>query len=501
MFEQYLILVFLLVIGFVAYKTYVIYQIRKKYQHIPGPKTNGIIGFYLGNLSEALKYIKDGKILADMMLDLSHKYGPVFKFQIVDKVVVFTIEPETVKEVLITQNFPKIPEVYRQVGYPYNERFLGNGILSETNFENWRKRRNLLNHGFNRKYSFLHDSVNELNSKIDILLLRLRSLADGKTKITLFNEINHVALDIIASVAFGMNVDSVNDPKNELNHYVYESLKGFYRQTFEPFLQFNPTEWKFLYNYKNTIRKLRKIGKKQIMKRLLSFQNDHYVSEDILDSLLKNHVDDKFDVENMIDDFVTFFVAGQETTANTLAFVMLELGRNPHVLEKLRLEIDSVLGSKSFISYEDITKLTYTNCVYKETLRLWPPIPEIARKSNKNISINGLDVPSGSWIEVSTYVSGRFDDYFQEPEKFIPERFLRESETTKIKNYTYFPFSLGARNCIGQNLAQLVGKTFIAKFVQNFDFTLDPNQNFGVIQEATLRPADGTKCFLSSRKN
>lgn len=68
---------------------------------------------------------------------------------------------------------------------------------------------------------------------------RLRSIADGKTKVVLFNEINHVALDIIASVAFGMNVDSVNDPKNDLNQYVYESLKGFYRQTFDPFLAVN----------------------------------------------------------------------------------------------------------------------------------------------------------------------------------------------------------------------------------------------------------------------
>nr|ATW72322.1 cytochrome p450 CYP3049F2 [Brachionus calyciflorus] len=499
MLENYIGIVILILLFFIVYKTYKIYVIRKKYGHIPGPKTNGLLGFYLGNLDEALKYLKGGKILADMMLDLSKKHGSVFKFQILDKIVVFTINQNAVKEVLITENFPKIPEIYNQVGFPYNERYLGNGLLSNTDSESWKKRRNLFNNGFHR--NILMNSIEEFNTKVDSLLVRLRLLSDGCTKITLFKEINHMALDVIASIAFGMNTNSINDPKNELNHYVYESLKGFYRQTFEPFIIYNPLEWKFLYNYKQIIRKLRDLGRKQILKRILNLQNGNYVADDILTNLLKNHVDEKFNVDNMVDDFLTFFVAGQETTANTLAFCMLELGRNPHVVKKLREEVDSVLGSKSYISYEDVAKLTYTNCVYKETLRMWPPIPEIARISDKEIEINGLKIPPKTWIQVSTYVSGRYEEYFEEPEKFLPERFLFNAENTRIKNYTYFPFSLGARNCIGQNFAQLVGKIFIAKFVQNFDMTLDWSQNLGVIQEATLRPADGTQCYLLPRKN
>ena len=66
---------------------------------------------------------------------------------------------------------------------------------------------------------------------------KLRGLADGNTEVVMFSEINHVLLDIIASVGFGMHVDSVNDPKNELNQSVYESLKGFYRYTYDPFIE------------------------------------------------------------------------------------------------------------------------------------------------------------------------------------------------------------------------------------------------------------------------
>jgi hypothetical protein len=86
--------------------------------------------------------------------------------------------------------------------------------------------------------------VNEFNAKIDTLMDKFRTVADGKTKVVMLSEINHVLLDIIASVGFGMHVDSVNDPHNELNTSVYDSLKGFYRYTFDPFIEVRLTEKK-----------------------------------------------------------------------------------------------------------------------------------------------------------------------------------------------------------------------------------------------------------------
>lgn len=80
-----------------AYHTVKMYILRRKYRHIPGPATKGIIGFYMGNLDLALKVMNDGKIFADWMLELSYQYGEVFKFQILDKIIVFTINPDAVK--------------------------------------------------------------------------------------------------------------------------------------------------------------------------------------------------------------------------------------------------------------------------------------------------------------------------------------------------------------------------------------------------------------------
>jgi cholesterol 24(S)-hydroxylase len=110
---------------------------------------------------------------------------------------------------------------------------------------------------------------------------------------------------------------------------------------------------------------------------------------------------EKFDLEDMIDDFVTFFVAGQETTANSLAFCFIELARNAEIVKKLRNELDSVLGSRNIVTNEDLGRLHYLSCVVKETLRLWTPANGTVREVNiDDFKINGLHIPKNTFIHV-----------------------------------------------------------------------------------------------------
>jgi cholesterol 24(S)-hydroxylase len=106
------------------------------------------------------------------------------------------------------------------------------------------------------------------------------------------------------------------------------------------------------------------------------------------------------DIEKMTDDFVTFFVAGQETTANALAFCFLEIAKNPLILGKAREEIDRVLGTRRTVTFQDVSELKYCSAIFKETLRLFPPVPLISRKSNKKFHINGVEIPKNSLIFV-----------------------------------------------------------------------------------------------------
>ena len=140
-------------IGFFLCKTISIYLMRRKYSHIPGPPTRGLLGFYLGNLQRIRQVMNtDGQILADLMREWVQLYGSVFKFQVFDQTIVFTINKEGVKNVLVAENFPKVPGIYDNVGFPYSERFLGNGLITDTDAKRWKKRRAKINPSFHREY-------------------------------------------------------------------------------------------------------------------------------------------------------------------------------------------------------------------------------------------------------------------------------------------------------------------------------------------------------------
>jgi cholesterol 24(S)-hydroxylase len=106
------------------------------------------------------------------------------------------------------------------------------------------------------------------------------------------------------------------------------------------------------------------------------------------------------DLDSMIDDFVTFFIAGQETTANALAFCFLELGKNKTIFNKAREEIDQILGERIEITYQDAIDLKYCSSIFKEALRMYPPAPAINRYILDEMNINGIRVPANTSLNV-----------------------------------------------------------------------------------------------------
>lgn len=116
-----------------------------------------------------------------------------------------------------------------------------------------------------------------------------------------------------------------------------------------------------------------------------------------------NIEDGDLDIETMTDDFVTFFIAGQETTANTLSICFLEMGKNPEIVRKAREEIDRVLGERTEVNYQDVNELKYCTAIFKEALRLYPPAPQVFRKTPEIIKINGFEIPENTPLWVNSY--------------------------------------------------------------------------------------------------
>lgn len=201
--------------------------------------------------------------------------------------------------------------------------------------------------------------------------------------------------------------------------------------------------------------------------------------------------------EDLIDDFVTFFSSGHETTSSTLSFCLLELLHNNDVFSNAVQEIKSVLGAQNDVTYDDLPKFKYLDYCLKETLRLYPPAPGIIRVTPNNVKLNKYVIPKGTTISSSPYVMGRHPQHWANPEGFRPERWQCTNDEGQVSTGVYFPFSLGPRNCIGQQFAIIESKVILAKFLNTFNVELCSGQTKRIHERGSLQPLDGVICKLS----
>jgi cytochrome P450 len=198
------------------------------------------------------------------------------------------------------------------------------------------------------------------------------------------------------------------------------------------------------------------------------------------------------------DELVTMFIAGHETSAVAISWGLYELVKNPHVAEKLRFELDSVLGDRD-ANVDDLPHLPYLDQVVKETMRLYPSAYNIGRVAKVDTEVGEYKVRAGQNVIMSQWAVQRSFRHYDEPDAFVPERWETERARTMPK-FAYFPFSGGPRNCIGAQFALLESKLILGAFVRNFDVTLEPGAAIGIDAALTLRPAQGMRMQVAPRK-
>ncbi|CAF0770654.1 unnamed protein product [Brachionus calyciflorus] len=478
-----------------GYFTFRLYFKKKHYKHIPGPQPIGIFGFYFGNLTEAIENMNNKKMYPYYLQECFKKYGPVFKIQLFNRIIVYSIDPEIVKYGL--QNFPKSLEVYKNVAYPYNIRFLGESLLTQTDHKKWKRDRNCFHEAFSFKYMKVYaDVFDEISSK---LIERLRQQSLENEKIDLTNEFSNTILDILGKVAFGMELNSLKNSQNKFSKNIKNILYRINESLKDPFDCFRCHS-----HFSKSISFIRQAGRSEILKRLEEIKNQDYVPHDILSIAIANYKKTyEIDIEIMIDNFVSFFIAGLESTVNCLIFLFFELSKYPGVLKKIRYEIDDKIGLKSKVTMEDLEQLEYTGYVLSETLRLWPVVPSINRITNQDMKINEYFIPKGTDISFSSFCAHRNEKFFVNPNEFIPERFKVDPITLKnsIQSNAYFPFSQGPRNCIGQHFVKQISKIIIVKILQNFDLLFEEFQSSEVEYKLNLVLKNALICKLKLRNS
>ncbi|CAH2012349.1 unnamed protein product [Acanthoscelides obtectus] len=295
---------------------------------------------------------------------------------------------------------------------------------------------------------------------------RLNGVVDIKDVLSRFTT------DVIGSVGFGIDCNSINDPDCDFIVYgrkVFDShaIGRRIRQTVAVLLPMSllkainfkltdaSVEAFFLNVVRNTMRyrEDNNINRRDFMQLMLQLKNRGTIGEDdkVLEGKDENR-DGSWLTENQIAaQCFVFFFAGFETSATTMTFALYELAVNQDIQEKLRREITEVLGRHGHqITYEAIMEMTYLDKIVHETLRKHPPIADIPRICTKDYHIPGTNavIKKGTRVDIPVQGIHRDPDYYPDPEKFDPERFSDENKS-KRHQYAFLPFGEGPRVCIG----------------------------------------------------
>jgi cytochrome P450 len=199
------------------------------------------------------------------------------------------------------------------------------------------------------------------------------------------------------------------------------------------------------------------------------------------------------------DEAMTLFVAGHETTANALTWTWYLISQHPEVEARLHEEIDLVLQD-GIPTADDVPKLRYTEMVFAESMRLYPPAWTLGRRVLSDYQVGDYVLREGSIVLMSPWVTHHDERYFPEPFKFDPERWTSEARESRPK-FSYFPFGGGPRVCIGEQFAWMEGVLLIATIAQQWKMRLAPGQQVEPKPMVTLRPRYGLRMLLESREH
>jgi cytochrome P450 len=437
----------------------------------PGPKPQPLIGNLLSFRKDPL----------DFFTTCAREYGDISYYRIANVNAYLLNHPDFIEYVLVKNNSNFIKgRVLRA-----NRLLFGNGLLiSEGDF--WRRQRRLAQPAFHRdRISAYATSMTAYTGQM------IATWKDGEIR-DIYQDMKRLTLEIIAKILFGADIAKESEEVGTALRITREEFTVRIRTgLLIPESVPTPGNLRFW----RAVRGLNVIVLGIIEQRRLS----KVETGDCLSMLLAAQDSDGSQMTNeqLRDEVMTLFIAGHETTAAALTWAWYLLAKNPAVANRLRAELDQVLGAR-FPEFSDIPQLHYTEMVIKEVLRLYPPIWSIPRQTLHDCEIGGYRVPAGTSLTMSQWVMHRDPRYFDDPDKFKPERWENNLDK-KLPPFVYFPFGSGPRQCIGNSLALTEITLILAMIAREFEFTLSPNHLITPWPSITLYPRDGIKVIVNYR--
>jgi cytochrome P450 len=407
------------------------------------------------------------------------KYGDIFSLTVPFNKVALVSTPEFARYILLDNN----KNYTKSLAYDLLRPLLGNGLLtSEGDF--WKKQRKLIQPAFHKRKleeltGMMIATAEEVAGKFD------RYASQGKY-FDVLPEMTAFTLEIISKAIFSTGVDDsaeiVGRQITLLNAMTIEKINRPIRLPAVLPTPFNVKEKKSLQILDDIIyniiekRKKEAISKNDLLSMLMDARDEETGAQ--------------MDNRQLRDELMTIFIAGNETSSNALTWTLYLLSQNPDAAKKMVAEIDSKLDSGLQLNFNTVNEFHYVKQVIEESMRMFPPVWSIGRRTIEEDEIGGYRIEKRTNVLIPLIYLQRTEKYWDEPDKFKPERFAPEKRNN-IDRFVYFPFGGGPRLCIGNNLAMLEMQLIIIILYRRFKFALQPGFTVEAEPMVTLRPKYG----------
>ncbi|MEZ5345677.1 MAG: cytochrome P450 [Pyrinomonadaceae bacterium] len=411
------------------------------------------------------------------------KLGDVTYLSLYNQHGYFLNHPDLIRDLLTTSNskFEKGRAVKR------SKSLLGEGLLTNEGAAHLRQRR-MIQPAFHRERI-----ADYAKSMTDYAALMRDEWSDGEIR-DIDKEMMRLTLQIVGKTLFSADVNNETDDIGKAMTDVIE-LFNFLLLPFSELLE------KLPFPQSRRFRRSKATLDSVIYKIIDERRNSGEDTGDLLSMLLLAQGEDDgkgMTDEQVRDEAMTLFLAGHETTANAMTWTYYLLSQNPEKAAHLHAELDSVLSGR-IPTFEDVKDLKYTEAVFAESMRLFPPAWAIGRLAVEKHEFGGYEIPRNSLILISPYITHRDTRFWEDAEDFIPERWFKRSVKEAGQTFTYFPFSRGVRSCIGESFAWMEGILLLAAISQKWKLELIPEQKIGLNPVMTLRPQFGMRMLIRKR--
>ncbi len=455
----------------------------RAFEEIPGPPAANSIG----SAYKLMRMVQSD--LLGMVCAAFQEYGDIVVLEVLGRKQVLVIAPAQIREVLVEH-----ADCYVK-GADYTDtqkgiaKFTGAGLLT-SNGELWKRQRRLVAPALHKKRiaSYTQAMVEASEATLD-------GWKDGQT-IELDHAMMATTLEIVARTLF--HTDVSRDAER-----IAEAMK-----VLQGMIEANNSAWTILPAWFPTAQRMRENRAVRtldevvyrLMRERRPTEDGPVVDTGDLCSMLLGAEDEegkRMSDRQARDEIVTMFLAGHETTANTLLWTWILLAQHPETEAKLHEELDRVLGGRA-PTVDDLRSLELTEAIIEESLRLYPPAYTFMRSCVKDTTLGDYAIPAGTDVSMIPYATHRDPRFFADPAAFVPERHLGE-RAKEIDRYAWIPFGGGARVCVGNAFAMTEAIVMLAMVASRFTLRLVEGQEVRADPGLTLRPKAPLRATLHAR--